>query len=148
MKTLFFLVALVVILAGYNAITPLQGAAVASNGQECDDTMSLVSNPAETTPGDSIFVASTVQQRTLVKSDQLSKQWVTVGSDSCSNNIITEWSCTSSRAGAKAISGKVVCKYGCTLGHCILPTCFDPDIAHPYTVSATTAGLMLNDPQA
>ena len=146
MKTLFFIIALVVILAGYNVLTTLNGAAVISGNTECDDTMGLIANPEETTFKDSIFVASTVQQRTLVKSDQLSKQWVTVGSDSCSNNVITEWSCTSSRAGAKAISGKIQCKYGCTLGHCILPTCYDPDIAQPYTIAATTIGIKLDNP--
>lgn len=142
--TIPLIIALIVIVAGYNALISLHGAAVVSNGLECDDTMTLVSNPAETTAEDSIFVSSNVQQRTPLQT-KLSKEWVIQGQDSCSQNTLTEWSCTSSRAGAKVISGKVLCKYGCTQGHCILPTCYDPDISQPYTTAAITTGLLLSD---
>lgn len=146
------LIAILVIIAGYSTLTNLNAAVVVSNGLECDDTMLLVSNPTETAFGDSIFVSSSVQQRTPSYSSRLwdriqSQQWITQGTDSCSGDLLTEWSCTSSRAGAKAISGKVTCKYGCRNGHCLLPTCYDPDIAHPYTRAASTTGIMLSDPQ-
>ncbi|MDO8655649.1 MAG: hypothetical protein Q7K45_00285, partial [Nanoarchaeota archaeon] len=138
--------------AGYSTLTSLNGAAVVSNEAECDDTMVFVSNPAETTPGDSIFVSSSVESRSPLKSGRfsekiLSQKWITQGTDSCVDTKLTEWSCTSSKAGAKAISGKVQCQYGCANGHCILPTCFDPDIATPYTIAATTTGIMLTEPQ-
>ncbi len=145
------LIAILIILAGYSTLTNFNAAVVVSNGLECDDTMLLVQNLNETAVGDSIFISSSVQQRTPSKSSRLwdrlqSEQWTTQGTDSCSNDILTEWSCTSSRAGAKAISGKVECKYGCREGHCLLPTCYDPDIAQPYTKATATRGILLTDP--
>lgn len=145
------IIALIIIVTGYTTLTSLDGAAVVSNGLECDDTMALISNLNETAVEDSIFVSSSVQQRTPSKSSRLwdrlqSQQWATQGTDSCSGNILTEWSCTSSREGAKTISGKVTCKYGCSEGRCLLPTCYDPDIANPYLRTASTTGIMLTDP--
>lgn len=147
--TIFFLIALFIIALGYNSLTSLNSAAVVSNGAECDDTMVLIPNPAETAAGDSIFVSSSVQQRTPLKSGRfsekiLSQKWVIQGSDSCVKSQLTEWSCSSN---AQAVSKKVECKYGCSDGHCILPTCYDPDIATPFTIAATTIGIMLTEPQ-
>lgn len=146
------ILAVIIILAGYSTLTNLNAAVVVSSGQECDDTMLLPSNPKETAAGDSIFAASSVQQRTPLKSGRFSEKlasqkWLTKGTDSCSNDILTEWSCTSSQAGARAISGKVPCKYGCRDWHCILPTCYDPDISNPHLTAATTTGIMLTAPE-
>lgn len=146
---MLFILAMAVIIAGYDALLNLQGAAVVSGTTECDDTMVLILNPAETAAGDSIFVSSYVQQRTPLKSGRFSERltsqkWIVQGHDSCKESQLTEWSCS---ATAQAISKRAECKYGCTLGHCILPTCYDPDIATPFTVAATTTGIMLTEPQ-
>jgi len=147
--TIPLILALIIIVAGYSTLTSLNGAAVVSTeAAECDDTMGIVSNLNETAAGDSIFISSSVQQRTPLKSSRfyeriVSERWITQGTDSCVGNQLTEWSCSAS---AKAVSKKVECKYGCANGHCILPTCFDPDIATPYTIASTTSGILLNDP--
>ena len=75
MKTIILVViALVIIILGFDTLTSLHGAVVVSNGVECDDTMGLISNPKETASGDSIFIVSSICQRTPTNVNFLSKE--------------------------------------------------------------------------